>query len=340
MANKIYAKIKNYIKENYKFLIGVILIITFFNIDTGYSIYKPGGVINMNNRITSDYKSEGSFNMAYVGYMEGKLPFYLFGKLNPSWELVKNNDLKEDNETIDDANARNRLDYLNAISNAKIVAYKYSNTPYEIKNLHFYVTYVTPENDSALKVGDEIISYDNIKMTSFDDFKDYIRSKSAGDKIKITYLRNNEEFDTKATLYEEENALYTGLGIIEEKDVESEKEIDIKTKDSESGPSGGLIMALSMYNALTSEDITYGMKIVGTGTIDEDGIVGKIGSVTYKLAAAVKAKADLFICPSDNYDEALKYAKDKKYEITIRGVNTFEDALKVLKEEGKGNEIN
>ena len=33
MANKIYAKIKNYIKENYKFLIGVILIITFFNID-------------------------------------------------------------------------------------------------------------------------------------------------------------------------------------------------------------------------------------------------------------------------------------------------------------------
>ncbi len=98
MANKIYAKIKNYIKENYKFLIGVILIITFFNIDTGYSIYKPGGVINMNNRITSDYKSEGSFNMAYVGYMEGKLPFYLFGKLNPSWELFKNTSLKDDNE--------------------------------------------------------------------------------------------------------------------------------------------------------------------------------------------------------------------------------------------------
>ena len=95
--------------------------------------------------------------------------------------------------------------------------------------------------------------------------------------------------------------------------------------------------ALSMYNALISEDITYGMKIVGTGTIDEDGIVGKIGSVTYKLAAAVKAKADLFICPSDNYEDAINYAKEKKYEITIRGVNTFEDALKVLKEESERN---
>lgn len=340
MANKIYAKIKNYIKENYKFLIGVILIITFFNIDTGYSIYKPGGVINMNNRITSDYKSEGSFNMAYVGYMEGKLPFYLFGKLNPSWELVKNNDLKEDNETIDDANVRNRLDYLNAISNAKIVAYKYSNTTYEIKSHHFYVIYVTKENNSGLKVGDEIISYDNIKMTSFDDFKDYISSKSAGDKVNITYLRNDKEYDTSSTIYEEDNELYAGLVILDDKEVYSDKKIDLKTKGSESGPSGGLITALSMYNALISEDITYGMKIVGTGTIDENGNVGEIGGVTYKLAAAVKAKADLFICPSDNYDEALKYAKDKKYEITVRGVNTFEEALKVLKEEGEGNEIN
>ena len=74
--------------------------------------------------------------------------------------------------------------------------------------------------------------------------------------------------------------------------------------------------------------------------LDENGNVGEIGGVTYKLAAAVKAKADLFICPSKNYEDAINYAKEKKYEITIRGVNTFEDALKVLKEEGKGNEIN
>ncbi len=340
MINKIYAKLKNFIKENYGFLISAFLIIAFFNIDTGYSVYKPGGVINMNDRVSSLYKSEGSFNMAYVGYMEGLLPFYLIGKINPSWELVKNNDLKEDNETIEDANARNRLDYLNATSNAKIVAYKYSNTPYEIRSHHFYVIYVTKDNDSGLKVGDEIISYDNNKMTSFDDFKDYIDGKSAGDKISITYLRDDKEHDTSSTIYEEDNELYAGLVILDDKEVYSDKKIDLKTKESESGPSGGLITALSMYNALISEDITYGMKIVGTGTIDEDGNVGEIGGVTYKLAAAVKAKADLFICPSKNYEDAINYAKEKKYEITIRGVDTFEDALKVLKEEGEGNEVN
>ena len=57
MINKIYAKLKNFIKENYGFLISAFLIIAFFNIDTGYSVYKPGGVINMNDRVSSLYSA-------------------------------------------------------------------------------------------------------------------------------------------------------------------------------------------------------------------------------------------------------------------------------------------
>ena len=340
MTNKIYAKIKNYIKENYRFLISVILIITFFNIDTGYSIYKPGGVINMEDRVTSHYKSEGSFNMAYVGYMKGKLPFYLFGKINPSWELVKNSDLIEDNESLEDANIRDRLSYMEAIKNAKIVAYKYSNTPYEITDVHYYITYVTEENKSDLKVGDEILAYDDEPFNDVILYKEYLSGKKESDVITITYKRNDKEATTNLTLYKEDDIIYSGLLITSEKDIQSDIDIEIKTKNSESGPSGGLIMALSIYDALTKEDITYGMKIVGTGTIDEDGNVGKIGSVTYKLAAAVKAKADLFICPSDNLDEALLYAKDEGYSITIKGVSTFEEALDVLEKEGLKHETN
>lgn len=340
MTNKIYAKIKNYIKENYWFWLGVILIITLFNYDTGYSIYKPGGVINMNNRITAEYKSEGSFNMAYVGYMRGILPLYLVGKFNPDWELVKNTSLKEDNESIDDANLRDHLYYLAAVQSAKIVAYKYSNTPYKITNLHFYVSTLTEENDSDLKVGDEILSYDNIKLTDFDEFCDYIRAKDASDKIIVEYLRDGDTKKTDVVLYEDEGVTYSGMSLIIVKDIDSDKEVSIKTKNSESGPSGGLIMALSLYNGLTKEDVTYGMKIVGTGTIDEDGNVGPIGGVPYKLGAAVKAKADLFICPSDNYEEAIEYAKEKKYNISIKKVDTFEEALSILKEEGEKHVTN
>ena len=106
-----------------------------------------------------------------------------------------------------------------------------------------------------------------------------------------------------------------------------------KFKPSESGPSGGLTLSLAIYNRLVNEDITNGLKIVGTGTIDMNGNVGSIGGVKYKLMGAVKAKADVFLVPSgENYEECIKVQKEKGYDIKIIGVTTFDEALEKLKE--------
>ena len=43
-------------------------------------------------------------------------------------------------------------------------------------------------------------------------------------------------------------------------------------------------------NAITEYDITKGLMIAGTGTIDSVGNVGEIGGVTYKLAGAEKKR--------------------------------------------------
>ena len=56
--------------------------------------------------------------------------------------------------------------------------------------------------------------------------------------------------------------------------------------------------ALLIYDYLTEEDITKGRTIVGTGTIDENGNVGSIGGVKYKLKGAVKNKAEIFLVPN------------------------------------------
>ena len=91
------------------------------------------------------------------------------------------------------------------------------------------------------------------------------------------------------------------------------------------------MMSLTIYNKLVKEDITKGKKIVGTGTIDVDGNVGEIGGVKYKLIGAVKKKAEVFICPKENYEEALSVAKEKNYDIKIIEVSTFDEALEALK---------
>jgi len=110
------------------------------------------------------------------------------------------------------------------------------------------------------------------------------------------------------------------------------------------GPSGGLLQTLAIYNMLVAEDITQGLKIAGTGTIQYDGSVGYIGGVKQKIATAYLNKVDVFFIPNlddnyayDNYQEALKACEELNIDPTgwLVPVATFQDALDYL--EGLGD---
>ena len=130
--DKIKKFYNKYIGINFYELIFLIIFIVFCFYDTGYTIYKPGGIVNVDTRITGDNLNEtnGSFNMAYVSAMKGKTPIYLISKIMPNWELVKNSDMLPDNENIEDANMKDKLDYQEAMSNAKYVAFNKANVTY------------------------------------------------------------------------------------------------------------------------------------------------------------------------------------------------------------------
>ena len=90
-------------------------------------------------------------------------------------------------------------------------------------------------------------------------------------------------------------------------------------------------MSLEIYSQLINKDITRGRKIVGTGTISEDGEVGEIDGVKYKLRGAVKNKAQIFIAPSgNNYKEAVKEKKKNNYKIKIIEAKNFKQVLEEL----------
>ena len=64
-----FIKIKNFFKENYKFLLVLILIVVFFNVRLPYYIMAPGGTIDVTDRVLmDDYEksTKGSLNMLYV----------------------------------------------------------------------------------------------------------------------------------------------------------------------------------------------------------------------------------------------------------------------------------
>ena len=333
MFTKIYEKTKKFIKENYKELIILILIVVLFNYSLPYSIYTPGGMINMDERIESEdeiYESSGSINSTYVSMVKGTIPMLLLSKILPSWDVVPNEDLTIEDEDINETIKRDQYYMQEAISNATFVAYSYASKEINIKNSKNIITYISDEAETSLELYDDIREYDGIEFRNFETLKKYISQKTKGDKIVFKIVRDKKEIKASAKIIELEGESKIGLMSATINEYQNNPNISVKTKSSESGPSGGLMTALAIYNAITEKDITKNRVIAGTGTIDSLGNVGEIGGVIYKIAGAEKQGADIFFCPKDNYNEAIKFTEEQDYDIIVVSISTFNEAIDYL----------
>lgn len=331
LINKYYANIKKIIRENIGFFIIWFVVILLFFIDTPYLIYTPGSYIDLGTRIDADTdnKTSGTFGMAYVSVVKASPIFIGISYLNKNWDLISKDKVKYDDETLKDAEKRDKISMEEAVSNAKIAAFKEASGTYNIDDVHHIITYLD-SNDTELKLFDEIKSVDGITINNLEDIRNVVATKKSGTKMNIEVMRNKKLITVSSSVYEIDGRKILGISLTDVYDVTTNPEVEIKIKSNESGPSGGLMMSLSIYNSLVSKDISKGKKIIGTGTIDVNGNVGEIGGVKYKLIGAVKNKADVFLCPKENYEEAVKVKKDNNYDIKIVAVSTLKEAIEEL----------
>ena len=329
---KIKISIKNFFVNNYKGIIFLVLLYVFMNFNLGVSIYTPGGLINMDERIKSEdkiYKSDGSINMTYVSLIKGTIPTYLLAKVIPTWDIVDNDDITYDGD-LEETIKIDRYYLEESISNAYMVAYNEAGIDYKIMNSNNYITYIYEKSDTDLKLFDKILKYDNIEFTTFNVLQEYISNKNVGEKIDFIVLRDNSEVKCYAKMIDIDGSSKVGISSAVINDYQSDVNVNVESKKSESGASGGFMTALAIYNALTNNDITKGKIVAGTGTIDEFGNVGVIGGVKYKLSGAVKNNADIMLVPKDNYDEALEYKKEQDFDIELVSISKFTEAIDYL----------
>lgn len=334
MINKIYVKLKNFIKENYKQLIFLIIFYIVMTFPLPYYICVSGGTIDVNDRVVieNSSKSEGSFNLAYVSEIRATLPTLLFSYIIPSWERIEISDYKSsDKETVEDVETRDKLYLEEGNLNALKIAYTAANKTLTIKNNQYHIVYVDSKVNSDVQVGDILLKADGVKINDISNYKEIVESKKYGDTIKLELVRDDKNITTDIKVQKIDEKKLTGISIVNIFEYEARPSVEFNFDENESGSSGGLMLTLSIYDKLVGEDITKGLKIVGTGTIDSDGNVGEIGGVKYKLMGAVKAKADVFLAPKgENYEDCVKLKEEKNYDIEILEIETFEDALTKL----------
>ena len=319
MLNKLYSKIIKFLKNNITKLLIIIFLLVLFNFKLPYYIEKPGDLKNLNHKIIveNEYESKGTLNLTYVLQKDATIFNYIESLFEKNSKLIK----KEKNveENIQNLNKQSILSLKNSYNTACYVANKKKNNKDILNNFNYYISNVENINTN-LEIGDKIISIDGYKIEQIEQIKEIIGNYESSIEIEIIVNENEKKF------IKLENGKL-GISVIKIYDC---KNVKFDFKNNESGGSGGLMIALSIYDKLIKTDLTGGKKIAGTGTIDIKGNIGDISGVSYKLIGAAKNKADIFFVPKENYNEALVTKNENKLNIEIVEVNTFDDALNYL----------
>jgi Lon-like protease len=319
-------------------LIAIILIGGMFY-SLPYYVSKPGMAKELGPIITVDggYKDEGNFMLTTVRMGRANIYSYLEAKIRKYEEIYPLDMILNKTETEEEYDARQLHLMAGSKLNAIEVAYRKAGLPVNYKYKGIYVVQVIPNMpaERKLRAGDRIFKVDGKELPSSEKFIDYVSKKQAGDKVKLTYLRNNNTKTVTLQLKpfkEDPQKVGIGISLVDDKEIIVNPKVKVKT-DEIGGPSAGFMFSLEIYNQLTKDDLTKGYQIAGTGTIEVDGTVGPIGGIEQKIVAADKAGAEIFFAPNEkgiknsNYRNAVKTAKDIKTKMKIVPIDNFDEAV-------------
>jgi len=190
-----------------------------------------------------------------------------------------------------------------------------------------------------LNPGDTITAFDGIEIPTLSDLMPIIADYSPGDVIEVTITPHKTTDSVKKKIElmvspDDPDRTIIGVWPADTRTVDLPFEVDIDT-DSIGGPSAGLSFTLALLDELTAGELTGGVKVAATGTIDGDESVGAIGALRQKTVAVKASGATVFFVPSAQTPEELSAARRVAgSKLRIVPVANLGEALKVLEELG------
>jgi len=280
-----------------------------------YVILGPGPTLNTLGKDSSGqqlitigghptYPTSGNLNMVTVSYAGGpgsnmNIFSAIAAWLNPNEAVVPETELFPAGSTQQQVQQQDTAE----MANSQEVATAAALTELGIH----YVTLVTVAQTesgepaaSVLKAGDVITAVDGQPVTSDNGLTSLIRSHPAGTTLNLTIHRNGntEQVPVKTV----ESAGHPIIGVLVQDNYTFPFNVKISIGDI-GGPSAGMMFALGIIDKLTTDNLTGGKFIAGTGEITPAGQVEAIGGIQQKMIGARNAGATVFLAPASNCND-------------------------------------
>ncbi len=329
----------------YLILMAVVVFISFYRMDS--YITRPGSAYELSPLVevqNGDEDDEGSFSLMTVSMLNATPALYVYAIFQDGYKVLQPEQVRSPHETEEEYNVRQLKLMSDSQVNALKAAFETADMPFEVETAGVFVLNVLEGGaaDDILKAGDRVLSIDGNEFDNQQDFIDYLAEKQVGDSVELVVERSERELVETVTLEplptDDERA---GLGIsfVEDKTITTDPEVSIDSEEI-GGPSAGLMFTLEIINQLLEEDITKGYDVAGTGTMESEGEVGRIGGIDQKVMAADRDDMEIFFAPDDevsadnesNYDVAVETAEKIGTDMEIVPVKTLQDALDYLEQ--------
>ncbi|GAB2543073.1 SepM family pheromone-processing serine protease [Gracilibacillus alcaliphilus] len=324
------------------FFVALIAVFFLFSYRLPFYIHQPGHADPLNPIVEVDGGHESEGEMYLVTIQGGRAtPFtYLTAQFRKYFDVLPINEVVPEDMTDAEYHELQLMMMESSQEASMVVAYEAAGETIDIEYKGVYVVSVVEgmPADGILQSGDEIIEIDGKEINESEDLIDYVTSKTAGDAVRLTIERDEQTMEEEIALAELEDLDgQPGIGIqlVTNRQVTVSPDLTFSS-GSIGGPSAGLMFSLEIYDQLTTEDITKGYQIAGTGEVDYQGNVGRIGGVDKKVIAADRTGCDIFFAPNEggregsNYQVAKETAEDIGTDMEIVPVDTFEEALEYL----------
>ena len=181
----------------------------------------------------------------------------------------------------------------------------------------------------ALRRGDVVVGADGVPVKEAEDLKAAIQRHKVGDAILLRVLRDTKTIEvTTQTIGRAENPSEPIIGVTLQNVPHVRLPLAIRIDSlGIGGPSAGLMFAIGIYDLVDHGDLAAGRTVAGTGEISIGGDVGPVGGIRQKIESARREKADLFLVPAVELDQACAVAKG----MPVVGVNNLRQAIEALR---------